>query len=1237
MFTNCRFSPGLLLITCFLFISSAIANDNKDTRRVHPYLLKSYSKKGLVETAGDHQWSINFRKNKTDTLHIIALRVEFNGGKKDSSMQISGNGLFGIRGGGDKTELDYYLSDTVYKYDVLPHDSLYFARQLDAVKNYYNKVSKGKLVLEYSIYPSGSSENGYAVDSLMRFYSPGGKQKKETWEEFNFKLSYRLLLFIKDALAAASKDPSNSPFANLTYNESDNTIRDEQNRKTVFLIFHAGSSYLTDGIAQGAMYADSPSDMIDAFIDSDFFKYYRDTLKLSENGITIQGKNRLLIDEVMMCSETSNQDGVNWGIQGILVNQIARQLGIPDLYSNSGNSGIGAFCIMDFSGYSAGSGFIPPYPSAWVRAFMGWDEVKVAPIGTGNNYNIKALSSVLDGEFNSNDTSILLIPINSNEYYLVENRQRNLTRKKNLFKYDTTDNKEISIAHYPFNVNIDNNIIATSGSDESNVIQEVRNNDVSLPASGVLVWHVDEKTIREKLPYNMVNTDSSYRGVSLVEADGVFDLGVEFVDALSQSVFDYGGAEDVFPHEKSIEGKKTIKVNSFGPFTRPSTRSNDGGHTYLSIDINPLSSRPGKELMIIERGDTINRITNFSDTVFSVSVKWDFLVRSWPKRTAPEQFFEPLLCDIDKSSDGNEFVLLSKSGRLYVWPSDTSLSNPYNTRQCIVNRINLRGDTLHDADTVYISDSLSDIASMPAVINNSVYIPSKNSLIYVLSSLSAGNPPVRDSITLPSVPTTYICNYSDSSWAVGSNNGVIYCGTHNSHQITAVELDSDSAICAIAAIRETGEIAVIQNDGSLSVCDLQEQNVTQTLKIDGIGPYTLVTGDLDRNSSSDIVVCDSRQGLWTFDRNLEILPGWNFEEPIDWPSVYSYTEDKKSDDRSQYPVNLSAPALADIDRNGSLDILVGGTNGIYAFNHKGVLIDGWPAYLDTKYWLQRGSVTSSPVIVTGKKREPLILFSSNTGENVTYEIDKIVKADRKKGKIWYYNQEGVLDSMWDFTPEEIDTLLDQGDSLIWPYVIPGGFVDAITPEAKRPSEKINSHLQSRWPLTTGGSLSTSPLVGFMDDERQPDLFAVSSDGWVYRWKIPQSMMPDTLFWPMNGFDAGRTFAYGVSSLPVIVTDNEPVRFFSYPNPTYGAKKAAFRYKFSGPAQKVRLDIFSQTGFKVYSISEMGNPPEKLSGSEGWSEHLVPVDKLGPAVYRCRLEATINGKKHVKYWKMAVIN
>ncbi|NLE00999.1 MAG: hypothetical protein GX640_14120 [Fibrobacter sp.] len=1216
-----------IVLFCAVFFTTA------ESRTVVPsFLLKSRSQKNLVQTAEDHQWSINFQKSKADTINIIALRVEF---QVDSSMLTTGNGLFGMRGAFrnsyDRKEYSYY-TDNTYKYDLLPHDSLYFAHQLQAASEYFRKVSRNKLTIQYSIYPSGRGENAaYQVSRTMVDYSPGGKKKSETYDEYWERKSIGIMRFIQESILKAASDGENSPFANLRFEQSDSTIRDQFNRKTAILIFHAGASILTD--IDG-----SQSDLIDVFITPEFFKYYRDSLGIQQNGISVQGKSALLINEVMMCSETANQDSTNWGIQSILVNQIARQLGIPDLTTSNGAPGIGGFCIMD-AGLFGGNGFISPYPSAWVRAFMGWDTPVTIPLGKVSSCNVKALTSVLDNQTNrTTDTTIVLVPINDHEYYLIENRQRNLSGNKDLFKYDSTmeTGKSIGLASWPINVNIDKNVVSSTGKNSSNVISEVVNNDISIPASGVLVWHVDEKLIRERLPYNFVNIDSTYKGVNLVEADGIADLGIEFYNAMSQSVYDVGGSEDVFPHITRINDSATVTVNGFGPYTRPSTRSNDGGQTWLKLEFKPYSSNPRKEYYYRMRGSKEHFVTNFSDSVFTVSVQWDYLSQSWPKRAAPEQFFEPVVSNLDKSNPDKELFLLGKSGRFYAWSTDTTIS--YNKKRFTVDNVTLLNDTIKDADTLACIDSLKNVVSMPSVVDDKIFIPTSTGNIIVLSSLSSTEA-VFDTIKAGTALSTYVCNYQDSSWAVGCKNGQILFGSKLDKK-SFHKLPSKSKVTALATIREDKDrIVAIQDDGTLSLCLASEDSSKSSIKIKGIGPYVLVTGDLDRDSSSEIVVADSRHGLWVFKKDLSIAHGWTEKPNDDATSYYTYIDTTvyKTNDRRPLAEIFSAPALADIDRDGYLDILIGGTNGVYAFNYKGSFLNKWPAYLDKHYWFQRGSVTSSPVVVTGPTKEPLVLFSSLTGDRVTYYATKIIKADKQRGKVWFNNEENRLDSLWDLSPGYIDTILTMGDSLAFPYNVPGGIVDAVGADAKRPSALIASTLQSSWPLTAGSSLSSSPLLCFLDNDRVPDLISVSKSGWVYRWEIEKAILPDSLFWPMTGYDNGRSFAYGGNIVPVITVEKEPVTFFSYPNPTRGLKKVRMKYKFSGPASDVKLDIFSQTGFKVYSHSKMGNPPIDLTGSfPSWNELEVSVEKFGPGVYRCRLEATINGKKQVKYWKMAVV-
>ncbi|MDR2692800.1 MAG: hypothetical protein LBB74_01110 [Chitinispirillales bacterium] len=1267
-----------LLILLIIFAPVPVAAQvSPSVFKPRDLLLKSSSRKNILETARNHQWSIDFVKSGVDTVKIIAIRVEF---EPDTSSLTTGDGRFGMRG--DVKELRFYNADTVYKYDGLPHGALYFERQLTALANYYAKASRGMLALEFSLYPAGGGDAGYKVGSQMTGYSPGWKRKQESIDAYWDRKTRGLMTFVRDAVKEAAKDVGNSPFRGL-YRDGDILRERATGRKAVILILHAGASYMTDGGTTGE--ADSPSDMIDAFINRDYFKYYRDAIAPDSVGITVTGADgeALTVDEVMMCAETSNQDGLNWGVQGILVNQMARQLGIPDLFStSSGVSAIGAFCIMDFAGYSAGQGFIPPYPSAWVRAFMGWD--RPYTVGAGGGYGVKALTSAIDregaGRMFGNDTSILLIPINGSEYYLVENRQRNLSGDRSVFKYD---NGAI-ISAYPFNVNIDANVKRFSDG-ASRVILETKNNDISLPASGVLVWHIDERVIRQKLEHNIVNADSSYRGVRLVEADGINDLGVTFKDAFYQAAFDYGGAEDVFPH-KSVRGDKSkadADVWGFGPYSRPSSRSNDGGHTYLNIDFRQAGGSPRTELSISFQNDTV---VNYSDSLFLADVRYDYLTPGWPRRAAPEaskldtavtgSFFDPLVTGLALSSSGNNkdtvLALLSESGRFYLYSVNGAKRESYGDKVAAVRLTDYHGKAVDTDITVTYFDSIPGAFTFPTAIGGKIYVPASSIPTTPFLSKAASRPSSTSSKTakssrapssrmsktsqagdaiyvygsvdmtdrtilhLPSAPSSYVCGIDNASWAIGLTDGRIIVGT-NISVIDTIKLSSDSSVCALAALKDNiGGFAAVQSDGVVSVVKPNRDSVVSTKITKGIPPFTVVTGDLDNDGKeSELVISDSRQGVWVYTRELKLAQGWK-DDPNDWANAYYVDPQRRSGaDRNRYPKNYSAPALVDLNRDGNLDIIVSGINGIYALNRKGALLSGWPAYLDNRYWYQRGSVTTSPIAVSSNRNEPTVLFSSPTGETATFSVAKVITADTRTGVVTFRRDDGKLDSLWDMSAASIDTIMTIGDSLVYPYTLPGGFVDALTGNAARPLERELGSWpipQSRWPLSTGASVTTSPLVYRASQNTSPALFAVSSDGMVYRWDLSNGMRVDSLYWPQNGFDAARSFAYG-GPKPVAKEDKnkEPITLWSYPNPT--SKEDAyttFKYRFSGNAKNVRLDIHTITGYRTDTF-------KNLSGDfPGWNEFRVNLRKYGQGIYRCRMEAEVGGKKYSKFWKMAVV-
>ncbi|NWG29501.1 MAG: hypothetical protein HXY48_13340, partial [Ignavibacteriaceae bacterium] len=76
-----------------------------------------------------------------DTLKILAIMVNF---QEDADGTTSGNGKFGT------IYTQNYGNEIL---DPLPHDKKYFESHLNFVKNYFAKVSKDQLNIEYTVLP----------------------------------------------------------------------------------------------------------------------------------------------------------------------------------------------------------------------------------------------------------------------------------------------------------------------------------------------------------------------------------------------------------------------------------------------------------------------------------------------------------------------------------------------------------------------------------------------------------------------------------------------------------------------------------------------------------------------------------------------------------------------------------------------------------------------------------------------------------------------------------------------------------------------------------------------------------------------------------------------------------------------------------------------------------------------------------------------------------------------------
>jgi immune inhibitor A len=194
---------------------------------------------------------------------------------------------------------------------------------------------------------------------------------------------------------------------------------------------------------------------------------------------------------------------------GVCAHELGHLLfGFPDLYDTDYSSeGIGNWCLMA-GGSWGGGGDTPCHPSAWCKANQGWVTV--------DNRTSNGTVNVADVKDSHRVYRLWKDGASGSEYFLVENRQR-------------------------------------------------KDFDMSLPAAGLLIWHIDESVGG--------NTDETHYKVALMQADGLKQL---------ESGANRGDAGDPYP------GGSTN--SSFNNTSTPSSKSYSGASTCVAVTSIPPSA-----------------------------------------------------------------------------------------------------------------------------------------------------------------------------------------------------------------------------------------------------------------------------------------------------------------------------------------------------------------------------------------------------------------------------------------------------------------------------------------------------------------------------------------------------------------------------------------------------------------------------------------------------------------------
>ncbi len=481
-----------------------------------------------------------------DTLKILAIMVNF---QEDADGTTSGNGKFGT------IYSQNYGSDIL---DPLPHDKKYFESHLQFVKNYFAKVSKGQLNIEYTVLP-----DTFSVSDRMRNYSPAPGS-----DDFAPIANFSVEAWTK----------ADQLYPGFVFSDYD-----------VFLIFHAGVG--RDISLPGSI--GNERDLPSVYLSDNAFKeIYGETYE----GIPVSGGSFKITNSMIIPETESREVETISGtflfeitINGLMCASIGSHLGLPDLFdTETGLSAIGRFGLMDGQSIFAYLGTYPPEPSPWEKIRLGWAEPVTMEIQNADVVLVTNLAATMS------DTVILKVPLNSSEYYLIENRIRDA--------YDNGSTITYTIGDVVITKTFPNDTTGYRSFDVdslSGVVIDVDEFDWAVPGNGIVIWHIDENVINEKIAENKVNTDKTRRGVDVEEADGVQDIGEVFYTIFGDQVIGEGFEEDFWYASNPSE----LFTNRFAKDTRPNTLTNTGANSLITIkDFSEIDNRMSFR---VEFGDSV--------------------------------------------------------------------------------------------------------------------------------------------------------------------------------------------------------------------------------------------------------------------------------------------------------------------------------------------------------------------------------------------------------------------------------------------------------------------------------------------------------------------------------------------------------------------------------------------------------------------------------------------------------